>query len=119
MRSWRNHKYNAKKTYVGNIKFDSKAEAEYYLYLKSMTHIDILELQPKVYLTKSRILYKPDFKTFNKNTGETIHVDVKGLETPVFKLKKRLWKHYGQGVLQIVKKQRNSWEVTEVVKKHD
>lgn len=28
-------KYNAKKTIIGNLKFDSKKEAEYYLKLKA------------------------------------------------------------------------------------
>jgi hypothetical protein len=43
-------------------------------------------------------------------------VDVKGMETPEFKLKKRLWKHYGPPMpLEIVKKSGSIWKTTEMV----
>ena len=96
----RNSKYGAKKTVVDGIKFDSKTEAEYFSQNKPL----IKELQPKIYLTKARILYKPDFLL---KSGE--YVDVKGFETPVFKLKKKLWKFYGAGKLLIIKKKGRSF----------
>lgn len=101
-----NHKYGARKTVVDGIKFDSKAEAEYYCLYKPL----IKEIQPKVYLTDARILYKPDF-LMNDGT----YIDVKGMETPVFKLKKRLWKFYGKGTLHIIKKQRKIFELIEKI----
>jgi predicted nuclease of restriction endonuclease-like RecB superfamily len=99
-------KYKAKKTTIDNIKFDSKAEANYYLYLKQKENlgiIEILETQPKVYLTDARILYKPDFLYLIRGVGKKVYVDVKGFSTPVFQIKKRLWKFYGPENLEIVK----------------
>ena len=75
---------------VDGIVFDSKAESEYYIELKWLLEnkiIDSLELQPKVYLTESRILYKPDFLVGANDKFE--FVDVKGMATPVFNIKKR------------------------------
>ena len=44
-------KYNAKKTIIGNLKFDSKKETEYYLKLKAkvalMREINWIKLQPE------------------------------------------------------------------------
>ena len=87
-------KYKNKKVEIDGITFDSKAEGRFYELKKQ----EILELQPKIYMTKARILYKPDFKM---NDGT--YVDVKGMQTPVFKIKKRLWKVYMNGDLHIVK----------------
>lgn len=106
-------KYKSIKTIIDSIKFDSKAEAKYYLHLKEqekLGYVKIIELQPKVYLTEARILYKPDFLI--KRDVELIYIDVKGMTTPVFAIKKRLWKFYGNGTLEIVKR----GKITEVVK---
>lgn len=104
-------KYRAIKTGIDGIKFDSKAEAEYYIELLSLQEsgaIRDIELQPKIVLTASKILYKPDFKVTYPD-GRIEHIDVKGVETPVFKIKKRLWKNYGAGTLVIVKKKGRSF----------
>lgn len=103
-------KYGAVKTIADGIKFDSKAEAEYYLHLK-LSGVKIIELQPKLYFTKAKILYKPDFLIEENDIG--IYIDVKGLETPIFKLKKRLWKAYCLNELRLVKKKGKSFIVTE------
>jgi len=97
-------KYKSIKTTIDGIKFDSKAEAEYYLHLLKLEQIGdikIIALQPKVYLTESRILYKPDFLI--EENGKQVYIDVKGMITPVFALKKRLWVQYGAGLLRLVK----------------
>lgn len=98
------NKYGNKKTIVDGINFDSKAEARYYTELKlreQAGEIEIIEIQPKVYLTDARILYKPDF-LIRETQGPKVWIDVKGFETPVFKIKKKLWAHYGPGRLDIV-----------------
>lgn len=86
-------KYGAKKTVVDWIKFDSKIEAEYYLYLKvnNKEHI----IQPKYLLqewfvandwTKIQpINYIADFAYDN------IVVDIKGLPTEWAKLKRKMF----------------------------
>ena len=104
-------KYRAIKTEIDGIKFDSKAEAEYYAQLLSLQKsgaIRDIELQPRIVLTASKILYKPDFKLTYPD-GRVEYVDVKGFSTPVFNIKKRLWKNYGAGTLVIVKKKGRSF----------
>jgi hypothetical protein len=87
-------KYGAKKTTIDGIKFDSKSEAGFFLQIRRLSKFEIIELQPKVYLTEARILYKPDFLLLDKETNEKFYVDVKGMRTPVFAIKARLWRYY-------------------------
>ena len=94
-------KYGNKKTVVHGIKFDSKWESERYLYLKSLEkagRITDLELQPRYNLMvndQKICAYVADFK-YNKENADGIweHIieDAKGVETPEFKLKKKLMK---------------------------
>ena len=86
------NKYNSKKIVIDGIKFDSKAEGEFYIYLKDLKEqgkIKDIILQEKLILqegfkkdgkTFRPITYTVDF-TFTTNTGELIRVDVKGMET--------------------------------------
>lgn len=115
------NKYNAKKTSVDGIVFDSKVESEYYLYLKKeKAHFSC---QPKVHLSKALILYRPDFAIYinEKKIGVKYFVDVKGskrTETKEFRLKKRLWKHYGTAPLHLVKSNSSwvyDWDVYEII----
>ena len=88
-------KYNSKKIIIDDIKFMSKLEANCYVFLKPL--FPSLELQPK-YLLQSKftrsgkamreINYIADFK-FNLN-GYSIVIDSKGMETEVFKIKRKL-----------------------------
>ena len=83
------------------ITFDSKWESERYLYLKSLEkaeRIKDLELQPRynIMVNDQKICaYVADFK-YNKESADGIweHIveDAKGVETPEFKLKKKLMK---------------------------
>ena len=111
-------KFKSIKTTIAGKKFDSKAEASYYLYLKQQENlgiIEILALQPKVYLTDAKILYKPDFKYLIKGVGKIVYADVKGFSTPVFNLKKKLWKFYGDGCLEIVNYKSGKLTTVEIV----
>ncbi|NLZ69228.1 MAG: DUF1064 domain-containing protein, partial [Spirochaetales bacterium] len=97
-------KYNNKITYVDGIRFDSKREADYYkelLLLKRSGEVKEIELQPKFTLLEAfrkngvahrSITYKADFKvTYKDNRVEII--DVKGVETQAFKIKRKLFEH--------------------------
>tara|TARA_R110002012_G_scaffold76659_1_gene193416 strand:- start:440 stop:814 length:375 start_codon:yes stop_codon:yes gene_type:complete len=94
-------KYGNKKTTIHGITFDSKWESERYLYLKSLEkagRIKDLELQPRynILVNDQKICaYVADFK-YNKESADGIweHIveDAKGVETPEFKLKKKLMK---------------------------
>jgi hypothetical protein len=59
-----------------------------------------IELQDSVYLTDARIRYVADFKCL-AYTGEIFWVEAKGYPTASWALKKRLWRYYGPGRLEI------------------
>lgn len=109
------HKYGAKVTYVDDIRFASKLEAERYSYLKTLERagsIRDLKLQPryKIHVNGEMICtYVGDFE-YEKEVkdGEWIFVleDTKGVETPEFKLKKKLVKAVHGIEINVVKKSR-------------
>ena len=116
-------KYNAKKVEIDGIKFDSKAEGGYYLHLKQqVTERQILgfERQKRMLLQEGfsvegvkgkirPIFYVVDF-IITENDGTLTYVDVKGMETDVFKLKKKLFmKRYNTALLK-VKKTKGGWQ---------
>lgn len=90
----RKHKYGAQSTTVDGIRFDSKKEAQHYSFLKSrerVGEITDLKLQVEFPLEVNGILickYKSDFQ-FREN-GELKTIDVKGMRTPVYEMKKKL-----------------------------
>lgn len=103
-------KYNATKTEVDGIEFDSKAEAEYYANLKMLERAGViqdLKLQPRFLLQDSftyrghkerKIEYVADFEYMLN--GERVVVDVKGLRTQVYNIKRKLFlKKYGDSVV--------------------
>lgn len=108
-------KYNNQKTYVDNIKFDSKKEADRYLYLKSQQeqgNISNLELQKKFELIPKQEYkrldgsiekirpchYVADFSYIEQ--GIQVVEDIKGFsfnknnfstQTEAFKIKRKLF----------------------------
>jgi hypothetical protein len=94
-------KYGNKKTVVNGIKFDSKWEAERYLYIKSLERagrVKDLELQVRFNLIvndQKICAYIADFRYKREDKDGEWHEiveDAKGVETPEFKLKKKLMK---------------------------
>lgn len=93
-------KYNAVKTEVDGITFASKAEARRYSELKLLERgrwIEALELQPRFDCIVNGIkvcTYVADFRyaepSLSSRYGRTVIEDVKGVKTPVYRLKKRL-----------------------------
>lgn len=99
---YKRSKYGAIKTFTQGIKFDSKLESDGYLLLKS-SKLEF-DLQPKIVLQekfKSKegknigaITYTPDFVVYwtaEDQLAEKHYIDIKGMETTVFKLKKKLF----------------------------
>lgn len=100
-------KYNSRKTTVDGITFDSKKEARRYLVLKKMEQdgeIKNLRLQVPVELVPSfeividgkkrkrrPITYVADFVYYRDD--EKVIEDVKGLRTPVYNIKKKLFEY--------------------------
>ena len=95
-------KYKNKKVVVDGVKFDSKHEAEYYLYLKRLKEEDKIkdfglqhkfELQPsfkKYGKTHRAITYTVDFAIYHNN-GDVEYVDVKGMETQQGIMRKKMF----------------------------
>ena len=98
------NKFGAIKTVVDGITFDSRKEARRYLELKEQVKsglVDSFELQPKYLLQESfkkdgktirAINYIADFEIFYAD-GTIVVEDSKGIETDVFKLKRKLWEY--------------------------
>lgn len=88
------NKYRAVKTTIDGIKFDSKAEGRRYAELKLLERageIRQLELQPRysIVINGRHICnYHADFRYFTAE--QSIVEDVKGVRTPVYRLKKKL-----------------------------
>ncbi|MDZ5782085.1 DUF1064 domain-containing protein [Marinococcus luteus] len=101
-RTKKKHKYGTKKITVDGRSFDSKLEAGYYqqlLWLKQYGEITDFKLQPRYLLqeaftkngkTHRKIEYVADFEVEHKD-GNLETVDVKGMETADFKLKRKLF----------------------------
>lgn len=108
-------KYRNKKTKIQGITFDSKLEANVYLkILELQKSYDFkFELQPKyVLLEKFRfngkavreISYVADFLIYVDNAKEYTEyvIDTKGIETPVFKMKRKMFqKKFNQDIILI------------------
>ena len=96
MRTSYTPKYRNKKTSVDGIRFDSKREANRYMELKLLERAGIIKglkrQVPYILIDKSRygraIKYVADFVYYEY--GKLVVEDVKGVRTPVYKLKKRL-----------------------------
>lgn len=95
-------KYKNKKVVVDGVKFDSKHEAEYYLYLKRLKEEGKIkdfglqhkfELQPsfkKYGKTHRAITYTVDFAIYHNN-GDVEYVDFKGMETQQGIMRKKMF----------------------------
>lgn len=86
--------------------FHSRLEESVYLLLKlreKAGEIKILQCQDVVYLTLARIRYEPDFKCLDLRTNEEFWCEAKGFENDRWPMKKKLWKYYGPGPLEIWK----------------
>lgn len=108
-------KYKNIKTIIKEIQFDSKAEANYYLFLlseKKFGRVKEIELQPKFILQDKfeksgkkwpAITYKADFKVTYTN-GLMEIIDVKGAITKEFSLKQKLFeKRYPDLTIKLVR----------------
>lgn len=108
------NKYHNKKVQIDMYVFDSIAESRRYKELKLLERageISELELQPRFLLQEG---FKKNGKTFRKieyiadfkyiENGKIVIEDVKGKETEVFKLKRKLFEHeYPDYELKLIK----------------
>lgn len=101
-------KYHAKPQIVDGVRFASKREAKRYHDLKMMERggeIVGLELQPKypLIVNKHKLgAYYGDFRYRDTATGDLIVEDVKGVRTPLYRLKAKLVKAlYGVEIVEV------------------
>ncbi|WP_065411363.1 DUF1064 domain-containing protein [Pseudobacillus wudalianchiensis] len=106
-------KYGSKKVVVDGITFDSKAEAKYYKHLKRLQANDrilFFRIQPRYLLqeaftkngvTHRKIEYVADFEVHKKN-GSIEVVDIKGVETEAFKIKRKLFEKKYPHILRLL-----------------
>ncbi|WP_054634834.1 DUF1064 domain-containing protein [Thalassobacillus sp. C254] len=125
------NKYRAKRTVVDGHTFDSKLEARYYqqlLWLKAHGEIKEFTLQPRYILqeafkkdstTYQKIEYVADFEVLHED-GSIETVDVKGVETTDFRIKKKLFhKRYTNKLSVITFDQRfGGWIELDKLKKY-
>ncbi|MDX0548552.1 DUF1064 domain-containing protein [Sinorhizobium medicae] len=89
-------KYRNKKTTVDGVKFDSKREAEFYSSLKQLERagqVYEVELQKPYALTVNGQLvctYKADFAFYDAIQKRNRVVDIKGVATSDFNIKRKL-----------------------------
>lgn len=103
------------RTWNGRV-YASKAEMLYARDVLDMKRRNIKSFnywhQPSYRLGCPENKYVADFcvqeTPINSTAAVLYAVDVKGVETPVFRKNKRLWKVYGPYPLHIVKRQRNN-----------
>ncbi len=102
----RNAKYGNEKPILDGRSFGSKLEAAVYQELRlreKAGDLVFIQQQDHVYLTEARIHYIPDFLCTDPITGINFWVEAKGMETPEWRLKLKLWRFYGPGKLEIYK----------------
>ena len=96
LKSGTKNKYGAETTAVDNIKFDSKAEARRYGELKLLERareIFDLQIHPryKIFISSHFICdVELDFAYIDRRDGRRHHEDVKGKDTPMSKLKRKM-----------------------------
>jgi len=105
----RGNKFGAKRTLVDGICFDSKAEASYYAALKLRERageVTDVELQRPYALTVNGVLvatYRADFVFWDISLRRRRVIDVKGIMTPVFRLKQKLMRACHKIEIEVVK----------------
>lgn len=91
---------------IAGHSFASQLEAGLFLMLTAMEQaeeVKDLACQPHVFLTDARIEMIPDFRVFDLRREELVYHEAKGFETDVWRIKRKLWTHYGPGPLRVWK----------------
>ncbi len=93
------HKYGARRTEYGGQSYASAAEARRALELDALLRAGCIRSwcrpRPTILIPgqrADRITYQPDFHVIDCQGSEWWE-DVKGVQTPVFKVKARLWRY--------------------------
>jgi len=77
--------------------------------------IVVLQVEDHIKLSDAEIVYVADFKCMNLHTSELFWVEAKGFAAPTWPIKKKLWKFYGPGKLEIWTGHYNSPTLSETI----
>lgn len=116
-RNGQQKKFGNEKASLDGHSFGSKLEAAVYQLLKLRQRayeIESIQVQDHVYLTDARIGYVVDFKC-KKIDGTELWVEAKGFPNDRWPMKKKLWKYYGPGPLEIWQGTHNRPKLTEII----
>jgi hypothetical protein len=115
------HKYKAEPTTLDGIRFDSKFESEYYATLKLLAaggEICDLALQPEYPLIVNGDVVAHLVLDFTYTDwrigGKRMYVDVKGVRTRIYRLKKKMFEaQYGVRITEIARPRRHraKWRI--------
>jgi len=99
------HKFGAKRSKIDAINFDSKLEAAYYNKLKILQSAGevVFFLRQPMFDLGGGVTYKADFAVYWA-TGNVSFVDVKGVETKDFIMKKKLVESLYPISIDVIKK---------------
>jgi len=97
------HKFNATQTIRDGIKFQSKKEAHYYDRLKLLVRDGtiLFFLRQTAFHLPGNVTYRVDFQEFWAD-GSVRFVDVKGMQTKTFKMKKKMVENLYPVTIEIV-----------------
>lgn len=112
------HKYKAQRTNCGLHSHMSKGEAEMcgeLQWMEKAGRLEILKVQPNVFLTEARIRVIPDW-LIRRNDGSEVYLDFKGYEPQSWKRNRKLWMHYGPAPLEVWKKKGKGFFCSETIK---
>jgi hypothetical protein len=109
----RKRKYRNEVQRVPGHRFDSKLELQVHGLLElqeKQGELSNIRHHPKeVRLTRSGVIYKPDYVVFDAKLQTDVWVEAKGFETSDWRIKRRLWMHYGPGLLRIYRAGGAGW----------
>lgn len=74
-----------------------------------------LEYQVPVLLTEAKLRWVLDFKFYDNEIQEEVWADFKGFETERWMILKKLWPHYGPGLLRIYKGSGSRMRISEEI----
>lgn len=98
---------------------DHKARHKYLRGELSEGRITELSVFPKMKVGPARIPYTPVFSYRTKN-GEMIYEDFKGnTEGRILRIVKKMWKLWGEGRLQVIRRKGEEFKVTQYVQPID
>lgn len=117
-KSKRRNKYKAVQVSCGGYLFGSRFEHAVYEHLKAQEAegiLTVLATQYEVRLTDAQIIYKADFFVEYKNPPQMALVEAKGFPTDTWRLKLKLYEHYGPFPLYLYEGRYDRFKLTNVI----